>query len=89
MLSTCKHRIDGVRVLLSGILSYLELSILWICRKENPMSPYTIVVILFLSSLFFILSIIPLLEAQSGTDPSHRSPGGKKKSGRLHGLRKI
>ncbi len=53
------------------------------------MSPYTIVVILFLSSLFFILSIIPLLESQSGTDTSHRSPGGKKKSGRLHGLRKI
>jgi hypothetical protein len=44
------------------------------------MSPFTVVVVLFLSALFIVLSAIPLLPSHPDMDTSHRSPGAKKKA---------
>jgi len=53
------------------------------------MSPFTIVVVLFLTVLFIILSIIPLLPGQSDLDSSHTSTGAKKKVAHSRVLRKY
>jgi hypothetical protein len=38
------------------------------------MSPFTIIVVLFLTVLFIVLSVIPLLPGQPDMDSSHLSP---------------
>jgi hypothetical protein len=58
-------------------------------RKEKPMSPFPIVVVLILTVLFIILSVIPLLPGQPDLDSSHRSPGAKKKAAHYRELRKY
>jgi len=41
------------------------------------MSPFEIVVVLFLTVLFIVLSVIPLLNGKSDKDSSYHSPGAK------------
>jgi hypothetical protein len=44
------------------------------------MSPFTIVVVLFLTVLFIVLSVIPLLPGQSDMDSSDRTPRARTKT---------
>jgi hypothetical protein len=48
------------------------------------MSPFEIVVVLFLTVLFIVLSVIPLMNGKSDTDSSRHSSGAKTKPAHFH-----
>jgi hypothetical protein len=48
------------------------------------MSPFEIVVVLFLTVLFIVMSVIPLLNGKTDLDSSRQSPGVKTKPAHFH-----